>query len=278
MFRRERVVDRIGYFDSVRRSADSEYRVRIARVFGGDVPVLDIGAPLMLMRFDRESLSGSDLGDGWTHPARYAYRSAYLRWGARKLRKGETPRVEFPLAERPFPAPARITGEEPSSSRFRVLVVGDGRAKLSDDPTPGRIVAALRRAQFDPADVAFMQVSTFQSVRPHLLTDGLQDLIIDGRVSQVHLGDELEADLVVVPHPGVALGLPRGAGTIRAGRVVALADPVLAADRMGRAYAVVPVEEACERHFSVRPVWRPVREKEPIDLRALLDETGSEAS
>ena len=59
-------------------------------VSGMEVPHLVTRGPLMLMRFDTASLSGSDLADGWTHPARVAYRSAYKRWSSAAFGRGFT--------------------------------------------------------------------------------------------------------------------------------------------------------------------------------------------
>ncbi len=127
MFRRELVVGRIGYFDSTRKSADSEYRVRIGAEFKQEVPHLTTRGPLMLMRFDSASLSGSDMADGWTHPARVAYRSSYSNWIDRTVGRGETPRLPFPLESRPYHAPSRIVDGDRDRGEVDVLLVLDAR-------------------------------------------------------------------------------------------------------------------------------------------------------
>ena len=56
MIRRELVVNRIGYFDSVRVSADSEFEMRIGTVFGED-SIDHIRLPLIVASVRSESLS-----------------------------------------------------------------------------------------------------------------------------------------------------------------------------------------------------------------------------
>src|SRR5690606_6440569 len=70
MFRRRSTLARVGYFDPVRKGADSGYRRRLEAEIGRPVPVVDVDAPLILARYTPESLSGAELRDGWTHPAR----------------------------------------------------------------------------------------------------------------------------------------------------------------------------------------------------------------
>jgi hypothetical protein len=79
LFRRTRVLREAGYFDRVRKAADSEYIGRIQAVFGARrVRHLD-SLPLALIRLSANSLSRSEIKAHWMHPARTAYMSAYQR-------------------------------------------------------------------------------------------------------------------------------------------------------------------------------------------------------
>lgn len=67
MFRRE-TIRRVGGFQPSRRGADSELHHRIEMVTGGRV--LDLEAPLAIVRIRTDSLSRSDFRPGWHHPDR----------------------------------------------------------------------------------------------------------------------------------------------------------------------------------------------------------------
>jgi len=80
VFRRSAVMGRIGYFERVRKAADSEYIGRIQAAFGRrSMSHLEYG-PLALIRLSADSLSRAEIKAHWMHPARVAYSSAYLRW------------------------------------------------------------------------------------------------------------------------------------------------------------------------------------------------------
>lgn len=268
MFRRELVLDRVGFFDTVRRSADSEFRTRLERGFDLSVTRLELEAPLMLQRFDLVSLSGGDFGSGWTHPARFAYRSASLAWQRAESRAGRVPRMEFPAAgPRPFPAPARISGADAVPSDARIVVAGDGRA------TPGgeaeRLEAVLRAAAGGRDRVAFLQLASLRAAQAHILEPRLQLLINAGGVGEVTLLDDLSVDLLVIAHADAVVGLPRTPGGIRAARVVVLADPELELAADGVGYALPHVRRLCLEHFGVLPEIRPISRRDPIDLDSL---------
>src|SRR5690606_11671799 len=107
MFRREPVMRRVGYFDRVRKAADTEYRRRIVAAFGDRALHRVAGTAYSLIRVRPSSLSRSDIrGGGWFHPGREAYRSAYTHWHER-IRRGEvSPYVARSPSRRPFAAPA----------------------------------------------------------------------------------------------------------------------------------------------------------------------------
>ena len=268
MFRRELVLGRIGYFDAVRRSADSEYRTRIERAFDLTVARLELAAPLMLQRFDVVSLSGGDFGSGWTHPARFQYRSASLAWQRTESTAGRVPRMEFPLdGARPFPAPPRISGAPTTPHTVRIVLAGDGR--MMPDAESPRLEAALRTCGLAADEVAFLQLASLRATHGHILETRLQMLINRGAVGELTLADEATVDLLVIAHADAVLGLPRDAGAIRAARVVVLADPETELAGGGHGYALPYVEEACRRHFGVAPEVRLVPRGAAIDLTAL---------
>lgn len=107
VFRRERALQRLGLFDSVRIEADMEYIRRMACVFG-PAAVIRLHWPLMFGRAHSASLTAShDFGitrTGFTKPRR-DYQAAYLNWH-KTLKHGEPAVMPFPLDKRIFPCPA----------------------------------------------------------------------------------------------------------------------------------------------------------------------------
>ena len=80
--RREEVLSTIGFFDSVRVSADSEYEYRIKAVFGEE-RVLFLDTPFLVASVRSESLSqGGQFAVGWSGLSgiRLNYRTAYTEW------------------------------------------------------------------------------------------------------------------------------------------------------------------------------------------------------
>lgn len=99
---RRQVVDRIGYFDSVRYASDTEYMDRIYAAFGRD-KVKTIPKILYQALYRPNSLTtsaGTRLGSS----ARAGYKTSFKRWHrtAKKLY------IAFPPKRRPFPAEAEM--------------------------------------------------------------------------------------------------------------------------------------------------------------------------
>jgi len=111
LFLREAVISRIGYYDPVKISADTEYLERIRRVHGKkSVPLLR--KPLAIALAHDQSLTAArDSGIynyfGLSKPRR-AYRQAWMRW--HETTNPDDLFISFPKADyqRPFPAPAEM--------------------------------------------------------------------------------------------------------------------------------------------------------------------------
>jgi hypothetical protein len=221
LFRREETLDRVGFFDSVRKGADSGFRQRIEAVSGRPVPVVDVEAPLVLSRFDDRSLSGADLADGWTHPVRVAYSSAHTAWVAAERSGGRPPRIGFPLGERPFPVPAELSGDAAEEVELDVVFLADVRA----DP---------RRSNRHRGDLADIRAAVDAGLRvgvrrleaptrggvPSANRGSIQALINHGHVTELLPGRTVRARLVVALDELALLGAPAEADGLAAGTVL----------------------------------------------------------
>lgn len=268
MFRKDPVVSKIGYFDSVRRSADTEFRLRLESVFGEVVEPLQTTAPLMLMRFDYSSLSGSDFTDGWTHPARFAYRSAQRAWREGERRKKRAPYMPFPLETRPFPAPEHLGGPPRTLDSPDVLVVMDARDGVSSLGFAKAVRREIVHAVESDLTVGFMQVNAMprSAGKPELLPF-VQEWINDGLVHEFHVGEPLTVKKVVARHASALMGLPLVEHpVVSAMEVVVVEDRVHGLDTLGLNFTRGWVESQCHSYFGVAPSWEPAA-KDPIGAR-----------
>ena len=101
MFKRK-IIEKIGYYDSVRFGADSEYRDRIKAVYGSKrISVINKVMYLALCRPNSLTTTGkSNQGS----ILRKIYKNNYVNW--HKINKNLY--VEFPLKKRTFPIPIEI--------------------------------------------------------------------------------------------------------------------------------------------------------------------------
>ena len=110
MIRREEILDRMGFFDSVRVSADSEFERRIHAIYGKE-STYHFELPLLVASVRSESLSGGGkFALDWTGLSgpRLEYRQLFEAYHD-KIRIGtERGYVPFPLKKRIFEAPSEM--------------------------------------------------------------------------------------------------------------------------------------------------------------------------
>lgn len=126
MIRHSPTLLRLGFFDGVRKAADTEYVQRMKAVFGpnsfGEIPEM-----LYVIQARYDSLSRTDFAPDWKHPNRQLYATIYARWH-RKIVSGREKSFFMPLEnQRKFPAPFAFTPEAKRnvSRSFDVVFVGD---------------------------------------------------------------------------------------------------------------------------------------------------------
>lgn len=89
MFRREPVMEKLGYWDAVRKGGDAEFRARLEAVFGQEIwPAWQ--PPMAFSLLGTDNLTSADMGAGYLSPDRRAYSRAYKPGISRSLRENLT--------------------------------------------------------------------------------------------------------------------------------------------------------------------------------------------
>jgi FkbM family methyltransferase len=115
---KRRVIDEIGYFDTIRTSADDEFIKRVKLVYGNrahfNVPkVLYTGAHREnSLTTDPENLvnlsASRDSNVPILSPQRAHYGGSYVGWHKELVSKGMVPYMPFPVVNRPFPVYGKL--------------------------------------------------------------------------------------------------------------------------------------------------------------------------
>jgi glycosyltransferase involved in cell wall biosynthesis len=260
LFRRSLVVQRLGYFDNIRKAADSEYIKRLEATFGPSA-VHPLETVLTLYRQPAQSLSYSDFRRNWIHPARAAYRSAYELWHDHIRAGAARPYLAKRPATRPFPAPRYLSEREPdrpnTCTSYDVVLASDWR--LFGRPAKSMIEEskALTRCGLQ-VGIMHMEACRHMTIGAKSLCAPVQELINDRTVDQVLHTEAHEAGLLVIRYPSVLQFGPFRASRLKVRRVLILANqPPSELDGTDLRYVPAACTRTAEDLFSVRPLWVP---------------------
>lgn len=172
MMRRE-LFETIGFFDSVRTSADDEMFHRIKLVFGPKAHV-NVRERLYNAYVRDGSLSHNEDNPkysqetGGLSPARKLYAQGFHAWHLHTLRSGAVPYMPFPVINRPFPVDPRMMVDRNAESNEGVTVVVHGASKVENEPFTDAIRSVLACAtgaegSAKRIDVRYLEAPTFAS-------------------------------------------------------------------------------------------------------------------
>jgi hypothetical protein len=247
MFRRGEVLARVGYFDRLRKAADSEFLRRVEAAFGTQALKRLEGQNLALIRQAPGSLSRAEIRAGWMDPKRLAYRSAYMLWHKGCDAEGVAAHLSSAPSSRPFTAPPEllIDPELPEGARqLDVLFVGDWRS-------PGQSLDEIQALVKGGRRVGLLHLESFANMtrKRDWICEPLQRLINDALVVEVLLAQEATAEVVVVRDPSVLQFAAAGQSAIAARHTVLIhgGDENL--------YTATVVSENARALFGATPVW-----------------------
>ncbi len=203
MFRRSPVIDRIGFWDLVNRSADAEFHDRLKAEFGADASGVAGEDILSFLRVRPDSLTSGEIARGYIDRRRLWYQQSSREWHTRAKDEGQSLHVAaFPEAPRPFSAPVNMIGSKNDQDvvELDVLYATDFRFPGGNSSLAAIEIDLLVRAGYR---VGMMQLASPVNgpkafIRPQFLALSQSPL-----VSVVSTLDEVHAKLTLVRHPSV---------------------------------------------------------------------------
>ncbi len=267
LFRREQALATAGYFDSVRKGADTEYLSRLTQ--GQPETVLDLETPLAFVRVTDTTLSSGEFAVGWMAESRRDYRLQYRHWHERNLPEPlpRDPRI------RAFPAPAAFRRGIPGAAAVRqhydVVVLGEWQS--SGGPSTALLdeVRAVAAAGFRVGVAHVEPVGpTPRSGRATL--PELLDLAAAGGIDLVQLDSGVEVGLLLVRELAACAFLPTVPTNLAVHCAVLVADEP-PTGQAGLNYVAGACEQAIQDRFGVTPTWIPVDARVRAGLASVVD-------
>jgi len=210
MFDRQPVLERVGYMDAVRKSADTEYGLRMGIEFG-EGSSCEINKPLAFVRMAPGSLSRAEFRPGWQHPARLAYKSIYRHWHERIKAGLESAYFDGTVDSRRFPAPLRLQVDKAAAGKatYDVVFVGDWRSYGGPQKSMIEEIKALHAKGLSIA-ICMLEAYRFMTYISKDLCGAINELIYEGIVDQVVPDDDIDVRLVVLRYPPILQWIPYG--------------------------------------------------------------------
>ena len=159
MFRREPVLESLGFWDEVRFGGDSEFQNRLVAHFGeASLEILNTGM-LSLLRILKTSLTAGGIQEQLSG-ARKLYKKSFSRWHAYVLETGGSFKLD-PSLPRRFYAPMQSLGVDNGLSEYDLILVADFSKGMEDS---SEILELINLALARRMNVAISHVPTLETI------------------------------------------------------------------------------------------------------------------
>lgn len=202
MFRRQVVMEKLGYWDNVRFAADGEFKRRLIKTFGTN-RVIDLKTgPLSLPRQSVHSLTGSSAFgyNGFFMGARKAYVESFEYYHQ------QADNLYYPFQQErrlyPVPEPMWPKREEKHHGRrhFDVVIAADFHEERSLQLLTKREVSIHKKLRIW---TGLMQMSCYNTNRHKELSKDIRELIDGDNVQELVYGEKIDCDVLIIKDPAI---------------------------------------------------------------------------
>ncbi len=270
MFRREKVLGKLGYWDSVRFGADSEFIKRIKKVFGENSIVLLESGPLSFQRYSSNSLTGNS---AFGFPNFFmGARKEYLEAQTQHHNATEDLKYNYPLVKRPFaiPEPMRPVREIDNKKQrhFDVIIGSDfrldgGSTKSSIEEIKAQLEVGLK--------TAIVQIARYDYSPKKKINPEVRELINSGMVELIVYGEHVTCDLLILRYPPILQVNQKYIPDIMPNKIVAIINQTPMSDysdNKEKRYDIPVCNQRIKDYFGKKAKWYPIG---PLVRNALIE-------
>lgn len=201
MFRREAVVERAGFWDSVRFGADSEFIKRLKLLFGRKA-VVELGSgALCFQRQSDSSLTGHQAFGfhGYFYGARAEYRDASQEFFNSSV---ASLKYSFPQLARPFEVPDPLRpvrhAANGSARHFDIIIASEFRMRGGSTRSCIEEIKAHSRLGLK---TGLVHLARYDLPPIRRIIPEIRDLLREGEVELITYGERVTCDLLIVRYP-----------------------------------------------------------------------------
>ncbi|WP_291321247.1 glycosyltransferase, partial [Desulfonatronospira sp.] len=271
MFRRQQVIERVGYWDSVRFAADGEFKKRLIRYFGAD-KVVDL--PTSLLSFPKQAhvslTEHSSFGfQNYFMGARKDYHESFMCYHS----ASDSLYIDFPIKSRPFPVPEPmwpVREKEKSKPRhFDVVIASD--FKLPGGTTSSNVEEIKAQKKFG-LRTGLVQMNRYFLNLERTINPKIREQIDGKKVQFLVSGEEIYCDLLIIRHPPVLHDYQAYIPKIKAKNILVIVNQSPFREYKNPESRVYDLQSCCknlQRYFGHSGVWCPIG---PAVRQSLLQE------
>lgn len=199
MFRRQTVMEKLGYWDSVRFAADGEFKRRLVRVFGEQAFVDLSSGPLSLPRQAVASLtSSSAFGyNGFFMGARKEFVESFMHY----YETTNDLRYPFPLAERLYPVPEPMwptrAVKKQEERQFDLVIASDFRKGNKEHESFITLLQKIVRHNKDKT-IGFVQLYEYDLARPIEVSKNVRNILLKGKAQMLVYGEKINTEKLLI--------------------------------------------------------------------------------
>lgn len=253
MFRRELVLEKIGYWDSVRFAADGEFKRRLVRVFGQDKVVDLKTGPLSLPKQSKNSLTGSSAFGyaGYFMGARKEYVESFSAYH----RRSDSLYYSFPMETRPFPVPMPMLPRREQPTKWRhmdIVIASDFRIKSASSSL---LIEKINIHQQLGFLTGLMQISCYNMSNKKELDHQIRNIINGQDIHMLVYGEKITCDILIINNPTVLQEKQVYLPHIQPKKVIIVIDELPLTENNGRRYHFRDCAKHVRDYFGKQGNW-----------------------
>jgi len=256
MFRRAPVIEKIGYWDSVRFAGDSEFIKRFLKVFGEE-SIVNIAGPLSFPRQTEDSLisNGAFGYSGHKMGVRMEYTEAFEYYHD----NSDNLFMPFPHTGRLFPIPEPMLSQGSNERRhFDVILASEFR--LPGGTTTSNVEEITAQKELG-LKTGLIHLSRYYARTNMPINPKIRDLIDGDQVQMLAYGEKVTCDLLIVRFPPSLQEWQKYIPDVKAKNICVIVNQTPKRDYGENGQVVYDIQQ-CEKnlkeYFGKSGIWYPI--------------------